>query len=287
MQQLELPGVSPVGHLHEVISWMLSYELECSPDTREMHASNGRNLCAFFGPDTNIRAIRYPDLRRYYEKEQLRGIARETIRKRLCTLQMAMKSAIRRDLMEKLPPWVVIKGDPRSKVGFWMLAQWEAAHAACDDEDFRMWIDCGWWLGSHTSDLNRFRWCDVDLWKKTWVRRNTKSRVEPVALPLPDRLRKILLERFGARQPYPRDLVCGRDMGHPNRALKELAHKAGVPRISPKGLRHSCETFLTESRADPFFRKTWLGHKSIKTQQEYQHVTDVILDQGISAINSR
>lgn len=284
--QLELPAISREGHLHECLVWLLTHGLECSLATRKMHADHARFLVAFFG-DVHIKSIRYQDIRRYYDAEQVRGIARETIRKRLSTLHMAMEEAVRRELMDRLPPWVVIKTDTRPKEAFWTLEQWQAADAVCDDEELRIWVACGWWTGMHTSDLNRFRWSDVDLWKKTWIRRCTKSKAQPLALPMPDRLHEILLARFGQLQPHPRDLVAGRNMGNPNRAMKALSHRAGVPLIGPINLRHSCETYLEETGADLLFQVTVLGHKSPKMALTvYRHATERTLERGIAAVNA-
>ena len=200
---------------------------------------------------------------------------------------MAMSEAVRQGWLEKVPPWPVIKTDTRPKDAFWTLAQWEAAHLACDDNDLRTWIDCGWWLGMHTSDLNRFRWTDVDLVGKTWVRRNTKSKASPTVLPLPERLWKILKARFDEVQPHPRDHVAGRNMGHPNRPLKEICNRADIPRLSPIGLRHSCETYLEECQASEVFQTTWMGLKSPKMlHKHYRHVTGPMLDKGIAAMNA-
>lgn len=283
--QLELPGVSREGHLRECLTWLIDHALECSYHTRRMHAAHARYLLAWFG-DVLIKSIRYQDIRRFYEQEQQRGVSRESIRKRLCTLRMAMDEAIRRDLMDKLPPWVVIKSDSRPKDAFWTLEQWEQARSVCDDTDLRAWIDVGFWTGMRTSDLNRFRWCDVELWKKTWVRRATKNKIPPAVLPLPDRLHTLLLARFGELQPHPRDLVSMRNLGHPNRPIKSLCHRAGVPLIGPHGLRHSCETYLYEQGADSAFAMLWLGHKSERSLSVYRHQTEKTIARGLAAVNT-
>lgn len=268
---------------------MVTHELECAAATREMHARHGVYLVQFFG-DVPIWSLRYQDILRYKRHELQRGRARETVRKRLNTLSMAMRSAIRRELMDKEPPFPEIKSDTKPSARFWTIAQWEASDAIHDDEEFRIWCALGWWTGMHSSDIDRLRWDDVDLWKKTWVRRCTKNakRVEPRALPLPDRLHAILAERFGRMQPHPRDLVCGRRMGHPNRALKAIAARAGVPEISPKDFRHSCVTFLFESGCDEKFVAEWTGHATPRMPQTtYRHSTAETIARNIAAVDRR
>jgi len=242
-------------------------------------------LLDWFG-DIEMSTIGYPLIRGYYLDEQKRGVGRETIRKRLSTLHMTLAEAERQGWISRVPPWVVIKTDSRPKDAFWTRTQWEAANLACDDDDFRIWIAAGFWTGMHTSDLNRFRWCDVDLVKKTWTRRNTKSNVDPAVLPLPEAFGVLLAKRLAETSPHPRDLISARNMGHPNRPLRALCHRAGVPLISPIGLRHSCETFLEECGTTELFQQTWLGLKSPKMlKKHYRHVTGRTLDGGIDAIN--
>lgn len=288
--QLELPGVSGVGTLRESCNWFLANCMDgLAIKTQEMHTAHCRYFCDFFGDAKSIKAIRYAELKRYKQSEEKRGCALETIRKRLGTLHQVLEEATRRELPQliaTLPPWISIKTDTRRKESFWTLAQYEAARAACDDDlDMRTWVDIGFWCGSHSSDINRFRWGDVNLWKKTWTRRNTKSKAEPIDLPLPDRLHKILLERHTLLQPHPRDLITGRNLGHPHRPIKALALRADVPSISPIGLRHSCGTFLEESGAPPAFIQNWFGHKSVKTyRKHYVHLSEQMVADGMAAL---
>jgi integrase len=295
MLQLDLPGLSTSGHLKEVLAWMLAHELgDCAAATRRMHSDHARYLLDHFG-DVSLATIRYPQLLEYKEAMlrgdgRAKGLARETIRKRLNTLHLAFHSALRRDLIEKVPPWLTIKSDTRPSERFWTLEQWRAVDAVCDDEELRIWIAVGWWTGMHNSDLDRFRWDDVDLFKRTWVRRCTKNRrrVGPLVLPLPRHLHEILLARFGRLQPHPRDLVAGRRLGYPNRAVRAMATRAGVPEISPKDFRHSCVTFLFESGCDEKFISSWTGHTTVRMANNvYRHQTPTTIEGNMEAVNRR
>lgn len=283
--QLELPGVSRAGSLRHALDHLLTHALECADATRAMHHTHARFLLAWFG-DVQLAAITYPELRRYYVEEQKRGRSRETCRKRLSTLHMAMAESVRMGWLAAVPPWVVIKGDSKPRNTFWTVMQWEAAHLACDDDDLATWIAMGFWTGQHTHDLNRMRWADVDLVRKTWIRRNTKSKAEPLELPMPDRLWSVLKERHDAHTPHRRDLVAGRSMGHPNRILRALCRRADVPEISPIDLRRSCETYLSERGTAELFQTTWLGLKSPRMLwRHYRQVTGPTLDEGIARVN--
>lgn len=302
--QLELKGISAFGTLRHALSHLVTNALECAMPTREMHVRHARYLNEFYGRhlvdektgavmwpggDPDLAAITYAQVRRYLDDEHRRGVAKETIRKRLSTLHMALCEAVRMGWLVAVPPWPVIKTDTRPKEAFWTMEQWEAADRECDDDDLRTWILCGWWTGMHSSDLDRFRWDDVELAAETptWVRRNTKTKVKPVRLPLPKVIADRLRERYTALQPHKRDLIAARRMGHPNRPLKALCHRAGVPLLSPIGLRHSCETFLEERGTTELFQMTWLGLSSPRMlKKHYRHITPPTLDRGISLLNN-
>jgi len=261
--------------------------LECTIWTRRMHADHVRYLLAYYG-DAPVRSIGYVQIRAYYLDEKKRGIAKETIRKRLSTLKMGLREALAHGVIDRLPDWPIIRSDTRPREGFWTLTQWEAAHLANDDEEFQTWIAVGWFTGMHSSDNNRFRWEDVDLIKGTWVRRNSKTRVRAAELPMPDRMAAILRERHERIRPHSRDLVCGHSMGNPNREIKELARRAGVPVISPiEAARHSCESFLEETGVSKAMQVHWLGLTSERMLRFYRHVTPLTVAASMVAVNAR
>lgn len=285
MQQLEL--IIEPTRLRGALCHLLVHGLECEDWTRKMHACHARYLVQHFR-DVPLTEVTYSKIKEYVIVEKRRGRAVETTRKRLSTLHMALMEAVRMGWLEKVPPWPVLKSDSRPKQVWWSTMQWEQAHLACEDEDLQTWIAVAFWCGSHTSDIYRFRWADVDFVNNTWIRRNTKSHAEPVAIPLPARLREILLERHDRLQPHRRDLVCGRNMGHPNRVLKQLATRCGIPAIPPIGLRHSCVTRMKELGCDDQFRSWWIGHKSTKvTVGTYTHMTPPLIDSGVALINPK
>lgn len=286
--QLELPGLHHADSIRECLNWLLS-SLDCEDWTRKMHADHRRYLLLHF-KESRVSEIKYPQLIEYVRTELRRGLSKETIRKRLTTMKMAMREGLAHGVLDRLPDFPVVRAPRHPRQGFWSLLQWEAVNLACDgDDDFKTWIALNWWLGMHPSDTDRFRWQDVDLIAATWVRRNTKVKAPPTVLPLPKRLQEILRERKESLLPHPRDLVCGHPMGHPNRELKELARRAGVPEISPmEAGRHSAETYLEECGTTTHFQMTWLGLTSERMlQAHYRHMTAKGLSDGIAAVNSR
>ncbi|HYF54398.1 MAG TPA: tyrosine-type recombinase/integrase [Salinarimonas sp.] len=282
-QQLELPGISTGDTLRAVLTSLIQNvlvfpDIGCKKQhTLEMHVGHSRYLMGYFGETTPIGDIGHDELLAYYRDELRRGLSPESVRKRLSTLHMAMKHARARKLIRDIPQFPTIKQRPRPLRNYWLIEDWEKVHAECDDDDFRTWIAVGFWTGMHTSDLNRMRWQDFNEFNRTWIRRNTKNDEVPVPLEVPEELYKILVERKTNLQPHTRDLIAGRNMGHPNKALKNLADRAGVPAISPIGLRHSCATWLTERGYQPAHIQLWLGHKDQRMlERVYRHVTERI-----------
>jgi integrase len=285
MQQLDL--IMEVGTLRGALDHLISNALECEYWTRQMHANHRRYLLEWFG-DGPLSEVTYPRIREYVASEKRRGRAVETIRKRLSTLHMALEEAVRMDWIGKVPPWPVLKSDSRKMSDYWTVQQWEQAHLGCEDEDLQTFIAIGFWCGSHTSDIYRLRWADLDFTANTWTRRNTKSKATPVPLPIPNRLRALLWDRAELLQPHKRDLVVGRNMGHPNRAIKELARRCDIPEIRPIGLRHSCTTHLKDQGCDDFFRSFWLGHSSpVVTVGTYTHCTPRQIAEGAAKANAK
>lgn len=62
-------------------------------------------------------------------------------------------------------------------------------------------------------------------------------------------------------------------LGSPGRKLKKLVKRAGLPEITPHGLRHSCASMLINSGADPKQVQQFLGHENItETLDTYSHL---------------
>jgi integrase len=271
--QLSLALDEPTG-LRRAVAWMLE-NIECATGTRIMHEAHSRYLLEYFG-DMDVRKLGYPEIIEWTRHERRRGLAKETIKKRLSTLKQALLEAVAHRVLDRLPQWPVIRSDTRPTTGYWTPPQLDAAVMACDDEDLSTWLTNGWWGGMHLSDLDRFRWADVNLSAKTWVRRNTKTRAEPAVLPLPDGWHRALVRRRDLVAGHPRDLVAGHVMGNCNAELKILCERAEVPRISTIGLRHSCASYLSAEGFSAALTQHWLGLTSERMiAKHYRHVSTV------------
>lgn len=290
--QLSLP-LTEECRLSRAFAWMLE-EHDCKPSTLLMHRAHA---CYFLDGverggvtveglgDVDVRAIGYPEIMAWVRRERLHGLAKATVIKRLSTLKLGLLMAVEHGILDRLPQWPRLRSDSRASQAFWTHEHLRAALAACDDDDLGAWIMIGWWTGFHASDIDRFRWEDVDLGRGTWVRRNTKTSVPPIKLPLPGEFHAWLTERRERLAPHPRDLVVGRRQGHPNGYLRALARRAGIPEISTIGLRHSCESHMADRGVDPLVQQTVLGLTSMRMLAVYRHPHPKRIEREIGGIS--
>jgi len=276
--QLWLPLGDEIVTFRRALGWVLESH-ECRPKTLLMHASHAGYLLdgaveggARFG-DVDVRRIGYPEIVAWMKAERSRGLAKETCKKRLSTLRLALLECVARRVIERLPQWPKIRTDTRRSEGYWTYEQFQQAIAACDDDDLAAWITVGFFCGLHASDIDQFRWEDVHWARGTWTRRNSKTGVPPTELPLPAEFRTALVERQHRAGRHARQLVSTHPMGYPNRQLAEICDAAGVPRISTIGLRHSCESWLASRGVPTEGQVLWLGLTSPRMLAVYCHVS--------------
>lgn len=128
---------------------------------------------------------------------------------------------------------------------------------------------------------------DLDLDERTArvLGKGDKERVVPFGVPARDAVR----DWMGLGRPVlatsrsgPALFVGARGGRLDARRVREVVHAAtsaaGVPDLSPHGLRHSAATHLVEGGADLRTVQELLGHASLSTTQIYTHVsTDRLL----------
>lgn len=267
--QLEL-AINREGTLYEQITWTVEHR-DCGEATKLQHLDHRRWLIDFFG-DVALKLITFPEVLRYIQEEgpEGRGIMKVSVKKRLVTLRMALEDGYRRGLLDRPPDWWPdIESDSRPGQDLWTYDQWRQGRLAFEPGQ-RIAIDILFWTGMHLSDVRRWKRADVNLVDGTWRRFNTKSKAEPVWLPLPVEFRAILEEWFlsdGISSPGLR--VAPQLWTSPIKPIGRVCFRAGLPRITPLGLRRSCVSYQFELGAKKGIEMKrlgewvalWLGHK--------------------------
>lgn len=160
----------------------------------------------------------------------------------------------------------------------------EHAAVAADDDDpvgirDRAVIELLYATGIRVAELCASDVEDLDLDARTVrvVGKGNKQRVVPFGVPALDALRAWLEVRH-LLTPTRGALFVGRRGGRIDArtvraAVQRLTGQAGVPRLSPHGLRHSAATHVLEGGADLRAVQELLGHANLATTQRYTHVS--------------
>lgn len=281
MQAIQLSlALGEACSLGRAFAYMLR-TIECRPATWKMHLAHTLYLIEGTGKrggvrrpgigDRDVSRIGYPEIMAWYRNERLHGLSKESCKKRLSTLKLGLLAACELRALERLPQFPSIRSDTKRGEAWWTRDEFERAIAECDDEDMAAWFTVGWWTGMRSSDINRFRWDDVDLVRGTWTRAATKTGVPPALLPLEAPFRAWLEDRRQRLNPHPRDLVVRVRQQNPNVYLRGLCERAGVTSISTKGLRHGRETYLYETGADVATQVLQMGLTSERMLRVYRH----------------
>lgn len=254
--------------MFEALTWSIQRR-QCSDATRSQHHDHRRWLTEYFG-DMPVKDLGFSQVTKYIDDERQRGLMNITIRKRLVTLQMGLTDAYRRGLLDRKPDWFPrLEGDSKPGQDLWTYEQWKVGRLAFEAGQ-RIGIDVLWWTGMHLSDVLRWRRSDVDLAVDGWRRYNTKSKADVRWLPLPDEFRQLLEEWFVTEgMIWPAHKVAPLFWQFPVKSMARVCERAGLPRITPLGLRRSCVSYHFEigrkkgmaPDAIADWVALWIGHK--------------------------
>lgn len=266
--QLEL-AVHEEGRLFEALTWTIEHRHGISKETRAMYHEQRGWLVDYFG-DVPIETVRFKEVNGYIDHETARGLMRETIKKRLKVLRLALEDAWRRGLIKERPHWWPdIKSDSKPGQDMWTYQNYRQGRLAFEP-DQRIAVDILFWTGMHTSDVHRWRRSDVDLERNVWRRYNTKSKAIAKWLPLPEEFATLLADWFTANGiTEPSHRVTPRFWAYPSKGMIRTCARAGVPHVTPLGLRRSCVSYIFElsfkngmsPEQAAEFAALWLGHK--------------------------
>lgn len=257
---------------------------DSTPATRAYRLQHVAWLVAAFG-DCPLGDITYARISDWIGSELARGLARNSVHKRLGTLALALRDAHKRGKLDKMPDLPRIKTGyvPRSthllrdeypKVRRHLLPHWQ------------IYADLCVYTAMHTSDIEGMTWADFD--GSRFLRRNTKNRAQPVWLPAPGALCESLTSHRTKASASDTDLIC-RPWPHASRDLTHAAKLAGVhKKLCPLDLRRTFATWWVESGADFHALKTYMGHskRSIMAETVYAQCTAKMLGSGVAAFDS-
>ena len=174
------------------------------------------------------------------------------------------------------------------------------------------------WVLAATTGLRRgellgLRWSDIGeaelsvrqvyvAYRKLHAFKAPKTEASRRTIPLAPRAMAVLKahhaqqasEKLGAGPAYEdKDLVFADEIGDPHSpdmissSFRSLVKAAGLPRLTPHGLRHSFATIGLDSGADVLDVAAMLGHSSPTiTQAIYQHTRPERLRRAAEAIDS-
>ena len=116
---------------------------------------------------------------------------------------------------------------------------------------------------------------------KLWLQdtKGNKERIVPVSESV-----RILLIPFTENLEQDDYVFGGIYKRTFSKVVEQAFSRVGI-KATPHTLRHSFATYQIASGENPFKVQSWLGHSSIKTTQEYVHLSQSILSEKKDLIN--
>ena len=272
--------------------------------------------------DWSVESVRPIDVQDWVE-DQLRRLARESVRRSLRLLRQAFDDAVRRELLSVNPASAVRV--PRDATAAaedrwtWLRGEEIDALLQCDaiPERSRLIYQTAIYTGLRRGELFALRWSDVDLDGATphlWVRRSLKGAPKSGRarrVPLLDAA-QVGLRRWRDLTDQPADgdaLVFPSRDGEMHRRgytagwedKRERRGKGGALRVVPGArtragirrpvrfhdLRHTCASHLVQGS----WGRTWsleevremLGHSTVRMTERYAHLAPQALDEAARA----
>lgn len=282
--QFNLPGLAVRGRLKEALEWTIRNEsLDWAPATLQAHEDHMGWLLGYFG-DCLLEEITYERLAEYKQKEGPtgRGLKVITLKKRLVLLRMALQDAVRRGIIEKVPPWPKLKNDARPGTRCPSLAEIDQVRQVIDVDKHRLWQDIAYWTGMRKSDVSRTRWRHFSFDGDMFVRRSTKTHAQAELFPLDPALKESLLYYKELWRPQPMDYCAG--MWDASHGLARYCRRAGVEVYGPNDLRRARESHLIAAGANPTFVELLLCHGPAVAKKHYRRTTPELLAEGVKAM---
>jgi integrase len=260
---------------------------------RRLHLE--RHLGPFFGSRT-VREIGPRDVEGYKRARLSEGARASTVNRELATLSRVMRLAVGWGVIERSPLEAVARlprGEeriPRALGPSEVSRLLEAARG----HPFGLFVELALYTGGRPREVLNLRGYDLDR-VNGLVRfehrpdhpvKTRRSRVVPMC--------GALREALEAR-PRPLDerspLFPGLDASQPRRAFlrpfRALAREAGLPKLTPYMLRHTCATMLARAGVSGPKIGAVLGHRCSTTTARYIHLEAGDLRGAVEALSIR
>lgn len=208
------------------------------------------------------------DIRRLIADELAEGYATRTVRGVLDVLRMILKSAVvdgilPRNVAELVKPPQLIQAEP----AHFTAEQARRFLEVAADDPLGSFYATALGTGLRRGELLGLTWRDVDLSGGEIVVRRGKTAAAARRIPLP--AFAALGLRDSPRGPGPVWPVRPEVV---TRRMAELCEKAGLPRLTLHGLRHSTASILYAEGVPEFVIQSILGHSKVGMTKHYTHV---------------
>ena len=295
-------GNATVRHAVDLWSTRVLAARRLAPRTRERYERQCEVIKAALG-SRRLAKLTADDVEAMLDREGADGgLSRDTLAKLRSTLVQVLDFAVRRGLAHTNPavhatvPADAARAAPRTS-----LTPDEARllFAACEDEHLGPMFRLGLLVGMRPGELAGLRWADVDFDKGILTVGHAvqmsgsrgfhvdvlKTSASHRTIGLPAAALGELRRQFGratadslGRSTLASGLVFPSRSGtvlEPSNVRRELTRictAAGVPRITPNELRHTCATLLNDAGVPLELIADMLGHTTTAMlQQHYRH----------------
>lgn len=226
-----------------------------------------------------------PAIKAYIAARQGQGRKASTVNRELALLSAAINEAIEDGY--PVPP--VVKGrklrEPEGKTR-WLtraeVARLIEAARRTDQPALSDWILVAVHTGLRAGEMAALQWQHVQGGRLTVPAETAKSGRSRVLPLTPDALAAI------ARQTKRSMFVWSHDDGQPLKdvrgSLERACQIAGIERITPHVLRHTCASWQVQAGVPLYTVQKWLGHSTLKMTERYAHLAPEHLREGAVAL---
>jgi integrase/recombinase XerD len=271
-----------------------------SDNTRERYRQSLCDFCSFLGQGRDPARPAECDLHEYILSCYARHLKASTVANRISTLReffkfLQVERLIKRNPMDRIGSPKIDKRLPRflSETEIYQLIEAPApAPGRFQGQYFqhaltlrdRAICETFYASGIRESELIAARLSDLNL-ESRYLKvfgKGAKERLVPLGVPAVVAIRAYLTDGrplLASEKAHSGFLFIGRNGGSKLsrmrvwQMLSARAMRAGIPHVSPHGLRHSAATHMLTHRADLRTIQTILGHEDISTTEIYTHVS--------------